>query len=540
TANNMPFKPEISYDPVNKIWTGALETDHFAPDLSIGEIIFREMRRHPKQVAQISVTENTVLTREELLENSMRIASFFRNLGLRQSDIVGIVATNSTHIASIAYACFFNGIAFHALDLQNLEQIEQFAITKPKVIFCDSDIYENVRGATQELSVKIITMDNRSMGRTSIEEVLHTQVEDNFKPARLEQGNHQTLAILCTSGTTSTPKVVTISNSRKILNACLMLTTQDVMYTHSMLAWLSGLRAIVASGVLSATRIIDARKVFDPKLTLRLIEQYKVTWVYFPPAYLTKIVNCTEFEHANLDSLRYIMYSSERCSLDVQSRVRHRLQRDILHHGYGLSEAGSWASVNWNFDEKPNSVGRLTAGYKLKILNEKNDALGPNENGEVCLRYGDYWGGYYGNVEESNNFRDSGLWFHTGDIGYMDVDGFLYIVGRKKDMLRYQCVDYIPNDIEKVISQMPQVASVCVFGIWNRFNGDEAGACVVKKPGCQLTEVEVVDYVDRHSNNNNKKLHSGALIVDDLKRSGMGKTNRNGNKMHFMEVKGLR
>jgi len=153
----------------------------------------------------------------------MRVASFMRGLGMVQSDIVGIMARNTTHIFSVVYGCFFNGIAFHALNVAFEEsKIEKlFDITKPRLIFCDGEEYEKITSATSNLNVMIITMRNHHKDSISIDEVLATPVEADFKPFRLEHGKDQTLAILCSSGTTGTPKAVTITNSQKILSTCL-------------------------------------------------------------------------------------------------------------------------------------------------------------------------------------------------------------------------------------------------------------------------------------------------------------------------------
>jgi len=143
------------------------------------------------------------------------VASYLRNLELQQSDIVGIIARNTTHISAVAYGCFFNGIAFHSLNVHfEQEWIENLlTMTKPKIIFCDGDEYEKVKAATENLNVKIVTMRNHKEGSINIEEVLNTPIEENFQPARLDQGNNQTLAILCSSGTSGAPKPVTVPNS---------------------------------------------------------------------------------------------------------------------------------------------------------------------------------------------------------------------------------------------------------------------------------------------------------------------------------------
>jgi len=238
-----------------------------------------------------------------------------------------------------------------------------------------------------------------------------------------------------------------------------------------------------------------------------------------------------------LHSIRYYLYGGGRCSVEVQNRIRNSLSSDCLHMVYAFTEAGP-ISMNRNFDEKPNSTGRLLSGIKLKIINEKFETLGPNEVGEVCVYNGQYWAGYYGNPEESQKMRDSKCWFHSGDLGYMDDDGFLYIVERKKDMLKYQNIMYYPSDVEEIISKMPEVSEVCVFGVWNQYNGDEAAAAVIKKSGSQIHAQDVVDYVESHTDAKYKQLHGGVIIVDDLIRTANGKTNRHATKAHFLDVKG--
>ncbi|EDW59289.1 luciferin 4-monooxygenase [Drosophila virilis] len=527
-----------NYDAERKIWSGKDESDYYAADLSIGEIIFHEMRRHPKLIAQISDTENTVLTREQLHLNSMRVASYMRSLGMLQSDIVGIIARNTTHIFAVTYACFFNGIAFHSLNV-SYEQatIEKlFNITSPRLIFCDGEDYKKVKLATANLNAKIITMRNHQIESISIEEVLATPIEAKFEPARLEQGNNQTLAILCSSGTTGIPKAVTITNSRKILNTGTKLTTADVQYSHNTLDWVGGLLTTVTSGVYSTKRII-ADNPFDPARLLHIIKEHKLTWLYQSPYHLAATAFCPEFELAELQSLRYYFYAGDHCSLEAQQKIRNRCGHNCMHLVYGLTELGSPVTVNCHFDEKPNSVGRLMEGFKLKILDDQEHSLGPNEVGEICLYSGQYWAGYYGNPEETHKLRDSSLWFHTGDLGYMDDDGFLYITDRKKEMLRYQNIMYYPHEIEDVIAQMPAVAEVCVFGVWNPFNGDEAAAAVVKKFGAEIQAQDVVDFVQQHSSAEYKHLHAGAIIVDNLERTTNGKTNRPANKAYFIKAK---
>jgi len=157
------------------------------------------------------------LTREELFLNSKSVASYLRNMNLQQSDIIGIVARNTTHSSSVAYGCLFNGQAFHSLNINHAQAtIERlYNITKPRVIFCDGDEYEKISSATAKLNVKIVTLRNHKPGSIPIEDVLSTPIKDDFKPYKLEKGNDQTMAIISSSGTTGVPKAVTNCGTHK-------------------------------------------------------------------------------------------------------------------------------------------------------------------------------------------------------------------------------------------------------------------------------------------------------------------------------------
>ncbi|KAH8413758.1 hypothetical protein KR222_007589, partial [Zaprionus bogoriensis] len=534
----MPYKPGISFDSEHGVWSSKSSRGFFVPELSLGEIIFNEMRRHQKLIAQVSVSENTVLTRGQLLQNSMRVASYMRSLGIDQLDIVGIAARNTTHISAVAYACLFNGTPFHAININYEEEVvtKLFETTKPRLIFCDGDEYEKVKAATAKLDARIITMRNHATGSISIDEVLATPAEVDFEPRPLQQGSNHTLAILCSSGTTGTPKAVTITHNLRLLDLTPHLTTDDVQYTQGSLDWITGISATVTSGVYSTKRVISD-KPFDPTQLLRVIEEHKVTWILQASSHLAMVVNCAEFDKTNLDSIRYYLFGGSTSSVEVQQRLRSRLRNGFVLFAYGLSETG-FVSVNWHHDEKPNSTGRPREGYKVKILNEQGCALGPKQVGEVCTSSGAPWPGYFGNAEETRKALDAQMWFLTGDLGYVDDDGFLYIVDRKKDLLKYQINNYLPRDIEEIISQMPGVAEVCVFGIWDQFNGDAAAAAVVRQIGSEISAQDVLDYVQRNIKATYKHLHGGAIIVDALKCSANGKTNRRATKEYFLELTG--
>ncbi|KAH8364634.1 hypothetical protein KR084_009319 [Drosophila pseudotakahashii] len=536
-AGESPFKTKSTYDDKLKIWSGGEKRSLFSPDLSIGEIIFRQMQRHPKLIAQISVTENTVLTWGELHENAKRVATYMRNLGLEQGEFVGIIGRLTTHLTTLAYACFFNGTPYHALHTEYEQSaIERlFGITRPRLIFCDGDDFAKVRAATEKLQVRIVTMRNHPKGSLRIEDILRTSVAENFQPVRLKEGTDQTLAIQSSSGTSGLPKAVTISNSHQIIASFLAMDSSIVNYNPNTLDWASGITMTINAGVFGTTSII-ADSDFDPGSLCGLVRDYKISMVFISSIQMAMLANCPEFESADLSSVKYLIYGGSNCSLEVQKRVSSRLSPECINFSYTLTELNSPGCLNFNFEEKPNSVGRPVRGIKVKVINEQGEPQGPKNIGEICFNNGQKWSGYYKNPEETKKMQDCQNWFHTGDLGYMDEDGYLFIIDRLKDMLKYQTIMYYPSEIENVIAEMPNVVDSCVFGIWDPVNGDEAAASVVKKAGTQLEAQDVVDYVRKHIAAKHKQLNGGALIVDRIVQSANRKASRSATKAEFLQI----
>ncbi|XP_069967661.1 uncharacterized protein [Bactrocera oleae] len=147
-----------TYDADSKEWLGPKFYDFYDRNASVGRILFEQMRRCPHSICQISDIEQTSLTYEEALLQAIRVAEHFLKLNLTQHDIVGVVARNNTHLMAVALACFFNGIALHAVN-PNLEE-SLFETTTPIYIFFDGQDYAKVVRATNELDSTLYTLSN--------------------------------------------------------------------------------------------------------------------------------------------------------------------------------------------------------------------------------------------------------------------------------------------------------------------------------------------------------------------------------------------
>lgn len=190
--------------------------------------------------------------------------------------------------------------------------------------------------------------------------------------------------------------------------------------------------------------------------------------------------------------------------------------------GYGCSELGSCCTSGEI--TAPNANGHVRENYELKIIDEQSNNLGVWETGEIVVKRPTPWLGYFGNDAATDHIWSDGQLL-TGDLGYFDEKGTLYIVGRKKYIMKYQGFQYSPNEIEQVILELSDVVEVCVCGIPDFISIDLPAAAVVKKNGSSLSENEISEYVHRKMPVY-KQLHGGVYFMDEIPKTVNGKSLR--------------
>ncbi|EDV36237.1 uncharacterized protein Dana_GF12065 [Drosophila ananassae] len=526
-----------TYDARDRIWSGSKRSPIYSEETSLGRIILKTMRTFPKNVCQIDDVDGVSVTFEQGISWAIRMAQHFKKRGLKHSDVIGIVARNTTYVMPLGVACLLNATPFHAVNptMDEATTNHVFSITKPSLIFCDGQDYQKVRAATSEWQPEIFTITEPLPGVPHIETLLDpTPTEFCYQPEPLKEGGDQTAAILCSSGTTGLPKAVCISN-RCLLNLeSFMLNNDMVTYSASGLDWYSGLSSFVMSTTIGCTRIIT-NKPFSAEYFVQLVEKYKITNAIFPPRHLSALVNCPAATKETLTSLISLFYGGGITSMETQKRLQELVPKCVLTSGYGFTEAGGVTAVLGL--GSGNTAGKPVSGVKIRIVDDDGKFLTYNEVGEICVKTGLPWNGYYGNPLESRRMQDFEGWYHSGDLGYFDEKNLLYIVDRKKEILKYQGNHYWPSEIEAAISELSQVQDVCVVGIYDEKNGDSAGALVVKKKGASVTEKEIIDHVAKRLPVVYKQLHAGVQFTEELPANPNGKTVKRAAREQFLAKK---
>lgn len=209
-------------------------------------------------------------------------------------------------------------------------------------------------------------------------------------------------------------------------------------------------------------------------------------------------------------------------SKDIEDQVRERFNGNVtIRQGYGMSET-TLGTLGSSLIIKPGSVGEPLKGVYAKVIDELGKSLGPNKPGELCFKGDRIMKGYINDPKATSDTIDKDGWLHSGDIGYYDEDKQFYIVDRLKELIKYKAFQVPPAEIEGLLLSNPKVKDCGVIGIPDEESGELPLAFVVKQPGVNLTEQEVMNFVAENTSKA-KWLRGGVKFIDEIPKNPSGK-----------------
>lgn len=319
--------------------------------------------------------------------------------------------------------------------------------------------------------------------------------------ATVDTSADDTAVILYTSGTTGRPKGAELSHSNMVMNARLgdNLGTAKDSDAHLIVLPLFhsfGQTCQMNAGIYTGSKLVLLAR-FDPDAALAAMEKENITVFAGVPTMYWALLNHPEAHKYDLEkianNLRLCCSGGSAMPVEVMRAFESKFNVKILE-GYGLSETSPVASFNrMDRPSKPGSVGLPVWGVEIRIVDENDNELSQGGLGEIVIKGHNVMKGYYkkpqANVEA---FRNS--WFHTGDVGRKDEDGYIYIVDRVKDMIIRGGFNVYPREIEEVLMSHPAVSLAAVVGLPDDQYGEEVKAFVVRKPNTTLTEEELISW----------------------------------------------
>jgi long-chain acyl-CoA synthetase len=420
----------------------------------------------------------------ELFERSRRLAGGLIELGIKPGERVVVCMANCPEVTVAYHALWRAGaVATPALFLLATEDLRHvIADSEASAVITTPEFVDKVRDAVAPLEHVRHVISAGQVAPDAHGGVLDLGALEESDPAPIVPRADDDLAVLLyTGGTTGRAKGVMISH------ASLNFTGQavekaahvDGMNRHLMtlpLAHAYGI-LITISGLHAPERpVVMLMRWFDPGGFLALVQEHKVQSAPLVPSMIQMLLS-QPVEEFDLRSLTVLGSGAAPLPPEVVEEVRRRLPWVSIREGYGLSETAALVSTNPAGREKPGSVGLPVPGTSVRILDDADQPLPAGEPGEVCVRSTAVMQGYWRAPEATAEAIRDG-WLHTGDIGYLDDEGYLFIVDRKKDLIIRGGFNVYPRDIEDALLEHPAVAAAGVVGRPDERRGEEVVAFV--------------------------------------------------------------
>ncbi|HEY5731299.1 MAG TPA: long-chain fatty acid--CoA ligase [Anaerolineales bacterium] len=501
----------------------------------IGDYLGRREIYSPNTMAIIDAGKSPELrlTYKEWNRRVNRLANWLKDtVGVGYRDRVAILAQDGIEHLDLFHACSKLGAIHTALNwrLHWRELVAIIEDTQPKVIIYSdaykesvSEIAKAISGTPHEIKF-FLHVDGDGIAGSLPYEATFQSAPD--APAAYEKLEAEDIAcLLFTGGTTGHPKGAQISHRQvcwNVLNTVIHdLNHDDIYLCVFPLFHAGGLFAYVSSQVVFGNTTI-LTKQFDPQQVLELIEREKVTVFAAVPTMYQMLTQAPNFKTADMSSLRFC--TSGGAPLPVPLVEHYTKEKSIrFKQGFGMTEYGPglFALPPEDAIRKAGSIGRPNFFIDVRVLDENDQPLGPNQPGEMLLKGPSGCSGYWNNPEVSESVVDEDGWFHTGDIVEYDDEWYFYVRDRKKDMFISGGENVYPVEIENVLYKHPAVHMCAVIGLPDEKWGEVGKACVVLKPGQSATEEELMKLMQ--DNLAKYKVPKSVIFMDALPLSSMGK-----------------
>jgi len=497
-------------------------------DSDVPGTLIAAARRYPRREAAVFGRER--VTYEQLLQRVSRLAHGLREAGLPRARPVAVLADNCLAYLELYYAVTAAGAILLPLNTR-LAPPEIVAILR------DADVYlilvgpgfeEKARDISTMHPVPLVPMPGASCepALASYADLLWPSAHE-YRRASPDDAAY----IYYTSGSSGRPKGVVLTHRNVLTNAlstalALGLTERDVWLHAGPMFHLADAWAVWAITWLGGRHVLQR---FDAERTVETITSENVTLTLLVPTAMRLLADAAAEAGTRLPGLRGLLYGGAPTPRRVLDEVRTRIDAPLVHT-YGSTETAGTLCVLPATEqvENPGSlqaspVGRETPLVELRIADDKKGALGPGEVGEILVRGPVVTVGFLGQHQPNDSAFADG-YYHTGDMGYRDKSGIVWLVGRGSDMIITGGENVYAGEVERVLLGMDQIADTAVVGLPHPKWTEEVTAFVVLTPGSLLTMSEVRVFASKHLGR--YKVPRALRIVDDLPRNAAGKIDR--------------
>ena len=484
------------------------------------------------------VFDDMRLTFGEIAGRVNRLANGLAELGVGAGDRVAVMQVNcnehvESYFASAKLDAILVPINFRARAEELTFMLNDSGV---KAIILGQRYQDMLRSIKPELTTleHQITLEAPGEGFVFYDDLLaNSSDEERFPTA---DGDDVTI-IMFTAGTTGTPKGVMLSHNSftSYILANVEPVDMDTAEKNILtvpLHHIAGVQAVMAA--VYGGRTLVLQRQFDEEGWMKLVQEEKVNRAMMVPTMLKRLMDRPAFKDYDLSSLQVITYGAAPMPLEVIKKAIVEFPNTRFINAFGQTETASTITMlppdahdihegDPDYEQKMKrlgSIGKPLPDVEVRIVNEDGNDVALGENGEIVARGDRLMKGYW-NREEATKETLRGGWLYTGDLGYWDDEGFIFLSGRAKDFLKRGGEMIAPEEVEQIIMSHPSVDEAAIIGIQDIEWGERVRAIVVRKPGAELTAEEVIEHCRPRMAG--FKRPEDVVFIDELPRNPMGK-----------------
>ena len=461
---------------------------------NLPDLLHQRVTTNPEKDFLFSETDGRRYSYSQFEEAVARAAQLLAEHGINKGDVVSLLMPNSAEYIIAYFACWKLGAIAGPINslLKSQEISYVISNSEAKALLVHSDFEEIISSLRTELPdlQAVINFDNEAEATAKVS---GTAIET----ADLDR-EHEAI-IIYTSGTTGKPKGCLLTHGNLIANAeqissWLSFTEDDRLLTIMPLFHMNAVSVTTMSALYAGGSTVVSQK-FSASRFWKIISDYKITSFGSVATMLSMLL--TNYpdgvpDGLNTEQLRFAMCGSAPVPAEVLRRFEETFHCLVIE-GYGLSESTCRSTFNPPDERRRAGSCGLPIGNEMKVFDDEDNEVADGALGEIVLRGENILKGYFKNPTANETAFRNG-WFHTGDIGYRDPEGFFYIVDRKSDMIIRGGENIYPREIDEVLYQHPAVAAAATIGVPDPLYGEEVAAFVVLKEAGSTTDSELIDF----------------------------------------------
>ncbi|WP_399138806.1 4-coumarate--CoA ligase family protein [Streptomyces sp. NBUA17] len=474
-------------------------------DLPIHDAVLGGAAAFGSAPALIDGTDGTTLTYEQVDRFHRRVAAALAETGVRKGDVLALHSPNTVAFPLAFYAATRAGASVTTVHpLATAEEFaKQLSDARARWIVTVSPLLDTARRAAGLAGgVREILVCDSAPGHRSLVDMLASTAPE---PEVAVDPAEDVAALPYSSGTTGTPKGVMLTHRQIATNLAQLEPSMPSAPGDRVLAVLPffhiyGLTALMNAPLrLGATVVVLPR--FDLEQFLAAIQNHRITSLYVAPPIVLALAKHPLVADYDLSSLKYVVSAAAPLDARLALACSRRLGLPPVGQAYGMTELSPGTHVvplDAMADAPPGTVGRLIAGTEMRVvsLTEPGADLGTGEAGEILIRGPQIMKGYLGRPDATAAMIDEEGWLHTGDVGHVDAEGWLFVVDRVKELIKYKGFQVAPAELEALLLGHPGVADAAVVGAYDDDGNEVPHAFVVRRPDAPgPSESELMMYV---------------------------------------------